>query len=189
MARPHHRGHNLKLSHFTSLVFLPAILRDGLTKGEVPLRPGKALNAANFTSNPNPHALHWAVLGPLDKSRVRLEVDVPDDRLEPWRAAMLRLKVNKGYMRDLDTQGQGKFWYFYWGTVLPSRILSVDVREGQDYRPRSGSDLDALIADINTELLHLEFGRREDGVPLIRRKDGTRKSWLYDGNPNYQSGE
>jgi hypothetical protein len=173
----------MRLYHFTCLFHLPEVLRDGLANGQFPVRPGLVLNAPGFTSNPSPQAQHWAAGSLVDKLKVRLEADVPDDHREPWRPATKRLKVDRNFLRNLDTHGQGKFWYVYWGVVPASRILTVAVRSGPDYRSCSGPELDKLLSDIVAERSRLEFVRGEDGALLVHTPDGTNKSWLIDGAP------
>src|SRR5688572_3197610 len=101
----------MRLYHFTCLMHLPEILRDGLATGQFPVRPNLVLNAPAFTSNASPEAQHWVGVGLVDKLKVRLEADVPDDHREPWRQAVKRQKVDREFLRRLDTHGQGKFWH------------------------------------------------------------------------------
>ena len=94
----------MRLYHFTAVEYLHAIRSEGITKGDVPLKPTKSINAVWLTKDDDPDAQGWAGTGehvltdeeralharnfgtPLrapdvrfpDKRAVKLMVDVPD---------------------------------------------------------------------------------------------------------------
>ena len=170
----------MKLFHFTCLYHLPSICREGIAKGEVPLTAFRALNAPNLTSNPNPAAQHWTLGGVLDKTKVRIAVNIPDgdERLESWHKACERLRIERGVRRLLDRagQGQGKFWFLFWGTIPPAWFDSVSLRNGSTCVPLSGADLDTLCERIDKERVKI-VTEEVDGMRVVV---AGFDSWLID---------
>jgi hypothetical protein len=141
-----------RLFHYTSLHSLPPILREGISRGEVPLSPSKVLQGPTLTTSLSATVQHWREGSGIDKAKVRLSVRIPDDdeRLEAWRDVCRRYQVPKWWQRALDSRGQGKFWFVFWGTVLPAWITAVEVRgTGDDYS--AVADLAALVQRILAE--------------------------------------
>ena len=72
----------MRLYHFTGLLGLPGILREGIARGEVPLdvhTPYTRMQlAANLTTDGSPggQSVWYAADGAVDKTRVRLTVEV-----------------------------------------------------------------------------------------------------------------
>lgn len=64
--------------HYTALAHLPNILREGLTRGTAADCP---VSGPNFTTSPHPHSQTWARRSGIDKTKVRLTVVVPGDKL------------------------------------------------------------------------------------------------------------
>src|SRR5947209_527584 len=115
------------LYHFTCLLHLPCILREGISRGEVPLSGQEVRQAPSLTSDPSPLALEWCALGSTDKTRVRLAVRVPagDGRLQSWEEVCRQFGVGREWQRQLDTTGKrGKSWFVYWG-VLPREWMEA----------------------------------------------------------------
>src|SRR5262245_26233803 len=110
------------LYHFTCLLNLPSILRDGISKGEVPVGHYDIRQAPNLTTNPNGEAVHY-LSAVTDKTKVRLTVSIPagDNSLESWSPVCAREKTAPAYRRKLQqgARGQTKFYYVYWGVVPP----------------------------------------------------------------------
>jgi hypothetical protein len=177
----------MRLYHFTCLFWLPPIMRVGLINGEAPLSGDDWLQAVNLTSNPSAEAQHWCRGTPVDKTKVRLTVHLPegDARLERFRDACKRLGVRKDFQKRLDAYGQGKFWFYWWGTVPPEWIESVEVRAPDGtYAPCQGEGLQDLLRTVEEEWGKFEVTEDWRGFVCIRFKPGVKESWLLDGNPD-----
>lgn len=168
------------LYHFTGLFFLPEIAREGINRGEVPLGPHDVKQAPNLTSNPNALAHVWAT-SCRNKLRVRLLVNIPDGdrRLEPWRDVCKRCKVDRKWQRALDPTGQGKFWYIYWGVVLPE-WCRVEVRQENEYQLQTPEGLSSLIREIEIERQKFNVLTSPQGLRALELKPDIQESWLLD---------
>jgi hypothetical protein len=144
------------LYHFTSRAASSSILRTGLSRGSVPLAPGKDLNAAWLTSDGGPighglecggafmteeqrqQAYEWSGVLPPEGARfpkdssVRLTVEIADDdeNLHRW-LVWARLRLPAGMIPVLHPVGsnslrQAKSWFIYTGLIPPQAIVSVD---------------------------------------------------------------
>jgi hypothetical protein len=147
----------VKLYHFTALEYIESIEREGLTRGDVPLKPkGRGLNGVWLTRNPDVEAQGWAskprvlsdeeradyatVFGKMpppgsriaDKRAVRITVDIPgkDSRLKVWTKYARLRGVKRDWMRALDKAGGGSSsdWFVYFGEIPPEWIQQVEVR-------------------------------------------------------------
>jgi hypothetical protein len=178
----------MKLYHFTSLLHLPSILREGITKGEVPLDPRTPYNklpqAPNLTSNGNPHQQSW-IGGLTDKTKVRLTVEVPDEDLTTFRQVRDKYGIRASWLKRLDPSYDRRNWYFAFGGIQPSQIVAVEVLENRSYRQIAGDELDELVARIEQEKEKLDIGTISHGVlagaTSIQLKSGHSSSWLLDG--------
>src|SRR2546421_122897 len=98
------------LHHYSPLLHLPAILRDGLARGEI-VRPGQRFEAeivVSLTSQLDPERVHcWGSAANPLKTTVRYVCRLPDgdQRLEPYRQAWQRLAVPKLWREHLDPKG------------------------------------------------------------------------------------
>ena len=144
------------LYHFTSRAASSGILRTGLSRGSVPLAPGKDLNAIWLTSDgsPNGHGLEsggafmteeqrqqayeWSGVLPPHGARfpkdssVRLTVEITDEdeNLHRW-LAWARRRLPAGMIPVLHPVGsnslrQAKSWFIYTGLIPPEAIVRVD---------------------------------------------------------------
>lgn len=117
-----------KLYHFTAGDYLRAISQHGLTVGDVPtdIWAHKGKIGVWFTSSDKPtgHGLrqHCAVI----KTRFRLTVDVPDDKLIKWTdwSAVNVTSETRAALRGADGAGEDS-WYVYFGRVEPARVTEV----------------------------------------------------------------
>ena len=141
------------LYHYTAKEYLEEILRDGLTKGDVPVSPTEGMNAVWLTTDHNSegHGLsdgefltpelrdaYARVCGhepPGDlrianKRAVRIKVMIStlDRRLEHW-PSWARKRLDRGWYQTLDAVGGGKSasWYLYFAGIAPERFLEVDL--------------------------------------------------------------
>src|SRR5262249_46332243 len=119
-----------RMFHFTGLISLPQILREGISKGEVPISPTDLRLAPNLTTSHRAESQFWTCGSVVDKTKARLAVDIPDgdQRLEAWPALIRRCNGPKWYHRRLDPRGQGKFWFVFWGVIPPEWIGAVELR-------------------------------------------------------------
>lgn len=157
------------LYHFTAMSMLDAILREGLTRGDVPLTAEDGINAVWFTTDPEPSGHGLSDGGPLspemvaeverrtgrkfpdgigtpDKRRVRISVVISsrDATLKQW-LPFARKRLSSDWLDALHSAAGGKpkarTWFIYLGTVPAERFRSVEVR-GADgsYAPMSDAD-------------------------------------------------
>jgi len=137
-------ANRVRLYHFTALEYLPRILAEGLTRGDVPLGPTKRENAVWLTSNPEPteqawasephvstdaeRALHERLFGrPVprgaryaDKRAVVIAIEIPsgDPKLVRWYRYANRRGVNRRWMRTLEkVGGRGSDWWIFRGQI------------------------------------------------------------------------
>ncbi len=164
--------------HFTCLFHLPSILKSGLTMGEVPIEASPTPNAVNLTTNQNPDAQFWKRGSAMDKTKVRLTVQIPHDdaSLMSSNNFCKQRGVSKQWQRAIDPYGQSKFWYLYFGPIPPTRIEKVEIMENGEYVLKCGTELNDAIASIETE--SQKFVRDGD---FVRMRDGFHTSWLLDG--------
>jgi hypothetical protein len=143
------------LYHFTSREHMESILREGLSRGDVPLRERAPLfetNAVWFTDIPqaegcglgDPHVLtegerfqHFYTFGEMpppnscygDKKAVRITVAIPssDRRLKRWTTYGRKHCEPGLYDNLVRANGQThKHWWLYFGTIAPERFRSVE---------------------------------------------------------------
>ena len=116
----------LKLFHFTTLIDLPEILRDGITMGEVPLGPYKCEDAANLTRNGEPQSQGWSNQGnplqikgrgiPFQRSlppppQLRVGLDVETQPLAQESIAQSHTEIGGGHRRlDPGTKTDRAAW-------------------------------------------------------------------------------
>lgn len=166
------------LYHYTALLNLPSILREGITKGEVPVSPRRVMNAPNLTACRDGSKQSWVNGSVVDKRKVRLTVSVPggDANLEPWPITCARLSIAPRWRRVLDPEGHGKNWRIYWGVVPPAWIAAVEILGPAGYAACSGAELREKVAAIEEESkVLIQVNNR------IRLQPGRASSWLLDG--------
>ncbi len=160
------------LYHFTALINLPAIVRNGLTDGRLPVdRRHGFIRAVALTTDPNHRRQHWLTDTGFDRTRVRLTCDV-----DAWSVRQIyeRYPTPVRVQRQLvpyDVRGK---WFFV--DAVPPERLTVEIRH-DEYEPVDA--LETLIRDIDRErreAFTFEAGPRGEIAELIGRK-----SWLVDG--------
>jgi hypothetical protein len=179
----------MRLYHFTCLLWLPEILKDGITLGEVPTGPTRSKdrpNAANLTNDPDPrHQSVWTGRNAADKTKVRLTVEVPDNEVMSFRQLVDRFKIKSSWLKRIDPSYQRPHWFFAFDGVSPEKITTVEIREGDTYKAISGEELQQFVARITEERdARLEITIKTTGflagTPSVRFKEGFKKSWLLD---------
>lgn len=139
----------MNLYHFTAHEHWPSILREGLSRGGVPVTPTTGLNAIWLTSDASPdgHGLSsgeviaadvaarasvWTSgegLRTYDKRALRLLVNVPrgDRRLIRWRP-WARKNLEVDWLAALEKAAGGsakaRTWFLFWGVIPPTWILA-----------------------------------------------------------------
>ncbi len=180
----------MQLFHFTNLLSLPAILREGITKGEVPISPNLAYNrrpsAANLTTNGSPTDQQVWIGGPTNKVAVRPTVDVPDAELTSFRAVKDRYAIRSSWLKVIAPYEHRRHWYFAFGGVRPDQIQRIEILENGEYRQLSQAEVQELVAMIEAEIAeNLEIGLADSGMEAgargFRFKSDWSDSWLIDG--------
>ena len=143
------------LYHFTAVELLESIMREGLTRGDVPLTPTTSRTGVWLTtlyqpdnpgqgggSLPSPAMQHPQLkelsrpedteIPPPNKLAVRITVSIlsSDRRLDRWmRWAPRHLELTWFHM--LNELGGGPTlattWWIYWGIIPPQRFIAVDI--------------------------------------------------------------
>ena len=180
----------MRLYHFTALMHLPAILREGLRIGMVPINPTVSvaqINAPNLTTNPDPAAQScWCGGGIVNKTKIRMTVEVPDDKLTSFRQIMQKYKMRNSWVKLLDPYYERPHWYFAFDGVPVEHITKIEILEGRAYRELPSDELQALSARIDREredtfrVTTVKSGRQA-GYERLDFKDGRHASWLLDG--------
>lgn len=148
------------LFHYSGVLHLPPICRDGLSRGEIARHDGKVDGTAvSLTTQTDPARLNcWAGPQPT-KTAVRYTCRIPDgdpkleSALETWR----RVGVPAKYVREnLNPHGQAKWWFFYHGIIPPDRF-TVELWGKAGYVPVSGPELGRVVAEVATVREKFDF--------------------------------
>lgn len=175
------------LYHFTCLVWLPEVIRDGITKGEVPTGPTPYADrpqAANLTANPNREDQHWNSENAFDKARIRLKVEVPESELTSFRQVKDRYKIKQSWLKLTAPYLVRQQWYFAFGGVRPDQIKLVEKWDNGKYSVVD--NLPDLINQVEVERERaLTFIVPASGIAKgaidVRLKPGVETTWLLDG--------
>jgi len=179
----------VKLYHFTALMHLPAILREGIRRGEVPVTPytpPAKLHAANLTTNPNPTDQRCWCRGILNKTKIRLTVEVHSDKLTSFRQVQKKYRMRSKWVKALDPSYERRHWFFAFGGVSVQQIAKVEIFDDGVYRELAPDELRALVDRIEEERkrvfrFQLVTSGRRAGHVDPHFKDGHQDSWLLDG--------
>lgn len=118
------------LYHFTSKERLPWLMALGISRGDVPCDPRKGCQAAWLTTNPDPGPQKWKEGSHLNKTAVRLTVEVPANRLVKW-SDMRGNPVPAWWYEVLNLSGgdEADNWYLT-PYVAPDEIKAIESMEG-----------------------------------------------------------
>jgi len=170
------------------LAYLPEIMRDGITQGEVPIGPipyaGRP-QAANLTTNPKrkDQQLWNDSNSTIDKTRIRLTVDIPESELTSFREVKERYKIRASWLKLVAPYHVRPQWYYAFGGVRPDQIKLVEKWDNGEYVVVC--DLKGLIEKIETELDRaVVFRVATSGIAKGARewhlKPGVQSTWLFD---------
>lgn len=139
--------------HYTALETLDSVLREGLTKGDVPITAtadpqADGVNAGWFTTSHDPSGHGLGEARPLtdeerrligappgsrwkNKRAVRITVKMPLSKLKHW-PSFARKHVDPACYRRLSEVGGGKAkaktWYLSFNSIPPEMFAAVDLQ-------------------------------------------------------------
>lgn len=180
----------MQLFHFSPLLHLPVILREGITRGEVPIDPDMPHNqlpiAANLTTNGNPNDQIWTGGGPLNSLMVRFTVEVPELDLTSFREVKEQYHVRSKWLKMIAPYEHRRHWYFAFNGIRPDQIEKVELFDEGSYRQLSQLEVLELVSQIEQETSEkLEIstisGGKNAGKRGVRLRDHASDSWLIDG--------
>lgn len=175
----------MKLYHYTCLIWLPSIMRDGiLPTGEMPvnlkIKYDQVPKAVNLTANgsADDQKRIWAG-GPLKKYTIRMKVDVPDEEVVKFREIQEKYKTPRKHLDALGPYEERAKWFFVFNTVKPEQIVEVSLYEDGTYRVLFPEELSTLVSDIEKEKERaFLFDKAPAGQTRLRFKEGVFESWL-----------
>lgn len=181
----------MKLFHYTALLYLPSIIREGINRGEVPIpRDIRTLvdNAANLTTNPNDadQTRIWAE-GRLDKTKIRITVDVDQSELVTFRQLRERYDLTAKWWKHVAPIEERKHWFYAFGGVQPAQFCSIKLRTDAAYKLLDDDALSNLISRITAERERALVLTPKPNSTLVDDfdlgfKPGVYESWLVDGD-------
>lgn len=120
-------GEDMRLYHFTSHLHLPSILANGITEGDVPISLDTGFNSPWLTTDPNPRRQVWTKGSFVDKTAVRLTVEIPDGdtRLHCWSDIVREFGVDPRWRRALGKGSDDTAWYIYENRIPLEMIVEV----------------------------------------------------------------
>ena len=112
----------MKLAHYTQILSLAGIVRDGISNGEVSVTPAHIVNFPWFTSEFSQDAQEDWVCDNRGKRTLRLEVEFRenDERLVRWRDYARRLRLRDDWYEKMTGPRvaiNGRTWFVYCGVV------------------------------------------------------------------------
>jgi hypothetical protein len=180
-------GHTVcTLYHFTSLMHLPDILREGITRGEVPLENVQYRDrpqAPNLTRKSDPRSQEWTKGCVMDKARVRLTVKLRTEAVTSFREVKQKYRMRSRWIKALAPAGQHFDWFFAFGGVPLERIAKIEVaiHTPFEYVEPAPQVLESLLVLVEKESRKLTERRHVTGFSFFEDSDVLRNSWLFDG--------
>ncbi len=121
----------MKLYHFTARHHLPAIRAAGVLKvtesNMSKRREHAGPDVVWLTSNPEPAAHTWKVGSIVDKTEVRITVEVPKRAAHRWREWARRRGIDREWMRVLASVGGSGSWYVVERPIPEAEWVAVEV--------------------------------------------------------------
>lgn len=187
----------MRLYHFTAMMYLPRIIREGLTMGELPLNPAKhgkyctRDQAVNLTTNAKraDHIAIWANPGGMsnpmliDKTRLRIEVGLPDSEITTFRQFVEKYKPTRKELDLLVPYEHRSSHFFAFGGVRPEQFVDLCFWKHEEQEYESFADgIPEMLAVVEPEIERaIEFHTEPDGEVVFRFKDGGEDTFLLDG--------
>ncbi len=180
------------LYHYTAMLYLPVILRDGIKPGELPVDPmkynyAKCPKAVNLTLNGNATEQQkiWAKGSVLDKTRIRLTVAVPEKELVSFRKMRETYKITAEVLDLLAPKHVRQDWFYRYGQMSPDAIVAIELLDGGEYRKLSCPETTELVQRIEAEIdraleLRMATSGYFKGVVNYAFKPGVLATWLFD---------
>jgi hypothetical protein len=118
----------IELYHYTSKERLQLILKEGITKGDVPITPDKGFNAPWLTEDMDWGTQNWTTGAVYNKMAVRLTVNIStaDPLLCKWSKVAEEYKMDKKWFRALNKGNNSDKWFIYKGIISPEMISSIE---------------------------------------------------------------
>lgn len=121
----------IRLYHFTHPGVVAAIRKDGLDRGDVPVRdtatPSEECfnNAVWLTEQADPTQNRWAGGTPKTQVRMTVELNASDLNLWRWRDLARHLGVKPEWYQKLNERGGGfaDKWFVYCNEPIPSSAI------------------------------------------------------------------
>ncbi|MAX35777.1 MAG: hypothetical protein CME33_04315 [Gimesia sp.] len=174
------------LYHFTSLLHLPQIMREGLSRGEVPIGPYAYRfipQAVNLTKDGTARGnSDWNKSNYLDKTRVRILVDLPNEHLMSFRQMRKKFQVKRSWVRKMAPNQEHRNWYFAFDGVPTDQIQKVEIAFKQPgrYEEVSEERLAQIQKTVEAERASLPIVETSEG-PAFAEEPRLLDSWLLDG--------
>lgn len=163
---------SLSLHHFTSHYHYSRILTEGIMRGDVPTSPNTGYNAVWLTSDPDPDHQEWAG-GPLDKTAIRLSVQIMSDdtSLHHWPLLARKLGVPRWWYDALDQTGGGgsNNWYVYHQPIAPDRLVVVETK------PMTMQELEFIMAISGGDFRIADFAYDTQGQVTVAHSNYLRE--------------
>ena len=163
------------LYHFTGLEHLDAIMKDGLSIGDVPTSSTEGKTGVWFTTDQDPagHGLGVEMDLPNggripNKRAVRITVSIPssDRKLVSWMK-WGRKHCNPDMFDRLNRSGGGKCksWYIYFSTVKPDQFSNIEILTSTPPRVVFAQLPDAHCSELRTIAPSLNLRWRAETYP------------------------
>lgn len=183
--------------HFTGRLWLPSIMQEGLNRGELPIDPDRyaydQAKAVNLTTNPDPidNMRIWGRGTLIDKSKIRIAVELPESEVTTFRQIRERFEVREKWLKIMAPYEERKRWFYVFGTIPPSSFAHVAIREGRQYRELPADELQQLVAAISEELdrafvIGAYTAGRLKGAAKADFRNGVETSWLCDAREAFE---
>lgn len=188
----------MKLFHFTHLLSLPGILREGIIMGEVPISPDIPYDdrpkAANLTTNENQSEQSWysskskkkqseinLKYGPplTNKMAIRLTIAISEGELTSFQEAAKRFNTSPEWEKKLGSAQERQQWFYAFEGVRPDQIRKIERLVKGKYCKLSPDELNQLVTAIEKEREQKLIVEGEQMT--IYFKPGYSESWLIDG--------
>ena len=149
------------LFHFTSREMLETILQEGITKGDVATGPTTGFNAPWLTGDPSWERQCWAHGCLINKTAVRLIVEVPlgDKLLQSWHDLARIYEIDRSWFHALNKTDQADKWYIY------KKVIPKDFIKGVDYNPKLPN---TEVIKTEEEIIRFEKAKKNSEMFLKR---------------------